>query len=96
MYPYKDRKSVEKTAGSPLFHAILAGKVISGSIMEKAFLYDGGSEPLLQYSPKMYLIKGDKVLVEDSWGGWCRVSYQTTIKIITNWTQCKSIDFSAS
>ena len=96
VYPYKDKKSIEKTVSSPLFHAILTGKAITGSIMEKAFLYDGGSEPLLQYAPKMYLIKGDKVLAEDSWGGWCRISYQTTIKTITKWTQCKSINFSAS
>jgi hypothetical protein len=96
VYPYKDRKSVEKAAGSPLFHAILAGKVINGSIMEKAFLYDGGSEPLLQYSPKMYLIKGDKVLVEDSWAGWCKVSYQAKVKIVDKWVQCKSISFSAT
>jgi hypothetical protein len=95
-YPYKDKKSVEKTVSSPLFHAILTGKVITGSIMEKAFLYEGGSEPLLQYAPNMYLIKGDKVLAEDSWGGWCKVSYQTTIKKITKWTQCKSINFSES
>ncbi|WP_223465881.1 hypothetical protein [Pseudomonas sp. GL-RE-26] len=96
VYPYKDKKSVQKTAGSPLFQAILTGKVINGSIMEKASLYDGGSEPLLQYSPKMYLIKGDKVLVEDSWGGWCKASYQAKVEIITKWVQCKSINFSAS
>jgi hypothetical protein len=96
VYPYKDKKSVQKAAGSPLFHAILTGKVISGSIMEKAFLYDGGLEPLLQYSPRMYLIKGDKVLVEDSWGGWCKVSYQAKVKIVNKWVQCKSISFSAT
>jgi hypothetical protein len=95
-YPYKDKKSVEKTVSSPLFHAIHTGKIITGSIMEKAYLYEGGSEPLLQYAPNMYLIKGDKVLAEDSWGGWCRVSYKTTIKKITKWTQCKSINFSES
>lgn len=94
--PYKDKKNIEKTVSSPLFHAILTSKVITGSIMEKTFLYDGGSEPLLQYAPKMYLIKGDKVLAEDSWGGWCRISYQTTIKKITKWTQCKSINFTES
>jgi hypothetical protein len=96
VYPYKDKKSIEKTVSSPLFHAILTSKVITGSIMEKTFLYDGGSEPLLQYAPKMYLIKGGKILAEDSWGGWCRISYQTTIKKITKWTQCKSINFSES
>lgn len=96
VYPYKDKKSVQKTAGSPLFYAILTGKVINGSIMEKAFLYDGGLEPLLQYSPKMYLIKGDKVLVGDSWGGWCKVSYQAKVKIVNKWMQCKSISFSAT
>jgi hypothetical protein len=95
-YPYKDKKSVEKAAGSPLFRAMLAGNVANGSIVEKAFLYDGGLEPLLQYVPQTYLVKGDKVLVEDSWGGWCKVSYQTKIKMITKWTQCKSISFTAS
>ncbi|KQN55862.1 hypothetical protein ASE98_00120 [Pseudomonas sp. Leaf48] len=95
-YPYKDKKSVQKTAASPLFQAILAGKVINGSIIEKTSLYEGGLEPLLQYAPKMYLIKGDKVLVEDSWGGWCKVSYQAKVEIITKWVQCKSINFSAS
>jgi hypothetical protein len=96
VYPYKDEKSVHKVAGSPLFQAILAGKVIKGSIVEKASLYEGGSEPLLYYAPKMYLIKGDEVLVEDSRGGWCQVSYQAKVEVITKWVQCKSINFSAN
>ncbi|MNP71116.1 hypothetical protein D3C76_1674570 [compost metagenome] len=79
-----------------MFQTILTGKVINGSIVEKASLYDGGSEPLLQSSSKMYLIKGDRVLVEDSMAGWCRVLYQTKVKIIKKWAQCRSINFSVN
>jgi len=96
VYPYKDKRSVEAAVGLPLFHTIMADKKITGTILEKTFLYDGGSEPLLQSSSKMYLIKGDRVLVEDSMAGWCRVSYQAKVKIIVKWAQCKSINFSAS
>ncbi|WP_152032255.1 hypothetical protein [Pseudomonas silesiensis] len=96
VYPYKDQKSVEAAVGSPLFQTIVTEKKIKGSILEKTFLYDGGSEPLLQNSSKTYLIKGDSVLVEDSMAGWCKVSYQAKVKIITKWAQCKSINFSAS
>ncbi len=96
IYPYKDRKSVEEAVGSPLFHIIIAGKKITGTILEKTFLYEGGSEPIQQSPTKMYLIDGDRVLVTDSTAGWCKVSYQTKIKMITKWTQCKSISFSAN
>jgi hypothetical protein len=96
IYPYKDKKSVEAAIGSPLFHSIIDNKKITGTILEKTFLYDGGSEPLPQNSSKMYLIKGDRVLVEDSMAGWCRVSYQAKVKIIAKWAQCKSINFSAN
>lgn len=95
VYPYKVKSSVEKAVGSPLFHAVIAKNKIAGSILEKTFLYDGGSEPLLQSLPKAYLIKGDSVLVEDAKSGWCRVSYQTKVEMITKWVQCKSISFSA-
>lgn len=95
IYPYKDKSSVEKAAGSPLFRAIIADKEIPGTVLEKNVLYDGGSEPLLQYSPKMYLIKGDKILVQDSWAGWCKISYQAKVKIVDKWMECKSINFSA-
>jgi hypothetical protein len=95
-YPYKDKKSVEAAISSPLFYTIIANKRITGTILEKTFLHDGDSEPLPQNSSKMYLIKGDRVLVEDSMAGWCRVSYQAKVKIIKKWAQCKSINFSAS
>ncbi|MNP12864.1 hypothetical protein D3C76_1051170 [compost metagenome] len=79
------------------------GKVVSvcakfnmSSILEKTFLFDGGSEPIQQSKTKMYLIEGDRVLVTDSTAGWCKVSYQARIKMITKWAQCKSINFSAS
>ncbi|MFS2201602.1 hypothetical protein ACCD00_24155 [Pseudomonas sp. Pseusp3] len=96
VYPYKDKKSVEEAVSSPLFSTITADKKITGTVLEKTFLYEGASEPLPQYSSKMYLIKGDRVLVEDSTAGWCKVSYQAKVKMITRWGQCKSIDFSAS
>lgn len=95
-YPYKDKKTVEETVSSQLFSSIIADKKITGTILEKTFLYEGASEPLPQYSSKMYLIKGDRVLVKDSTAGWCKVSYQTKVKMITKWAQCKSINFSAS
>ncbi len=95
-YPYKDKKSVEAVVGSPLFYSIIADKEITGTILEKTFLFDGGSEPIQQSKTKMYLIEGDRVLVTDSTAGWCKVSYQARIKMITKWAQCKSINFSAS
>jgi hypothetical protein len=96
IYPYKDKKSVEEAVWSPLFHAITADKEITGTVLEKTFLYDGGSEPVQQSPTKMYLIDGDTVLVTDSMAGWCKVSYQSKIKIITKWAQCKSINFPGS
>lgn len=95
-YPYKDKKSVEAAISSPLFYSVIADNKITGTILEKTFLHDGDSEPLPQKSSKMYLIKGDRVVVEDSMAGWCRVSYQPKVKIIKKWAQCKSINFSAS
>ena len=96
IYPYKDKKSVEAVVGSPLFYSIVADKEITGTILEKTFLFDGGSEPIKQSKAKMYLIEGDRVLVTDSTAGWCKVSYEAKIKMITKWAQCKSINFSAS
>ncbi|MNQ42527.1 hypothetical protein D3C85_562320 [compost metagenome] len=96
IYPYKDKKSVEAVVGSPLFYSIIADKEITGTILEKTFLFDGGSEPIQQSKTKMYLIEGDRVLVTDSTAGWCKVSYEAKIKMITKWAQCKSINFSAS
>jgi hypothetical protein len=96
VYPYKVKSSVEKAVGSPLFHSVISKNKIAGSILEKTFLYDGASESLLQNSHNTYLVKGDNVLVEDATAGWCKVSYQAKIKMITKWAQCKSINFSAS
>lgn len=93
IYPYKDKESVEEAVRSPLFHSIIADKEITGTILEKTFLYDGGSEPVQQSPTKMYLIAGDRVLVTDSIAGWCKVIYQAKVKPITKWTQCKSINF---
>ncbi|WP_433736006.1 hypothetical protein [Pseudomonas putida] len=96
VYPYKDKESVEEAVSSKLFSAIIADKKITGTILEKTYLNEGASEPIPQYSSKMYLIKGDRVLVEDSTAGWCKVSYQSKVKMITKWAQCKSINFSAN
>lgn len=96
IYPYKDKKSVEAVVGSPLFNTIIADKEITGTIIEKTFLFDGGSEPEQQSQTKMYLIDGDRVVVTDSTAGWCKISYQAKIKTITKWAQCKSINFSAT
>lgn len=96
MYPYKDKKSIESAIASPLFLTVVADEKVTGTIMEKTFLHDGGSEPLPEYSSKMYLIKGDRVLVEDTTAGWCRVLYQTKVKIIKKWAQCRSINFSVN
>jgi hypothetical protein len=95
-YPYKDKKSIETAIASPLFHTVAADEKVTGTIMEKTFLHGGDSEPLPQHSSKMYLIKGDLVLVEDTTAGWCRVSYQTKVKTIKRWAQCKSINFSGN
>jgi hypothetical protein len=94
VYPYKDKKSIEAAVASPLFHTFSTDKKVTGTIVEKTFLHDGGSEPLPQHSSKMYLIKGDRVLVEDTTAGWCRISYQAKVRTITRWAQCKSINFS--
>ena len=51
IYPYKDKKSVEEAVGLPLLHNLMADRAIAGTIIEKTFLYGGGSEPILQ-SPK--------------------------------------------
>ena len=96
IYPYKDKRSVEEAVGSPLFHTIIADKKITGTILEKTFLYEGGSEPVQQSPTKMYLVDGDRVLVTDSTAGWCKVSYQAKVKIVDKWVQCKSISFSAT
>ncbi len=93
IYPYKDKKSVEETVRSPLFHAINASTPIEGTIQEKSFLYGGDSEPAMQDPSKMYLIKGDQITLEDSMAGWCKVSYAAKAKLIRMWVQCKTIDF---
>jgi hypothetical protein len=94
-YPYKDRSSIEGAVRSPLFYALVEGKEIMGTILEKAVLFDGGSEPLQQSSTEIFLNDGERVLVKDSTAGWCKVFYQVKAKTDVKWVQCKSIGFSA-
>lgn len=96
IYPYKNRVLVEKAIRSPLFHAVNSSTSIEGTIQEKSFLYGGDAEPALQDPKKMYLIKGDRVSVEDATAGWCKVSYQSKMKLIKMWLQCNSIGFSSN
>lgn len=93
IYPYKDRKAVTRAVNSKLFAAINASTPIAGTIQKKAFLYAGDTEPGLQDPKKMYLIRGDQILLEDSVAGWCKIFYEGKLAKITRWTQCKSIKF---
>jgi hypothetical protein len=93
IYPYKIQKAVEDVVRSPLFYAIHSSIPIEGTIQESSFIYGGELEPDLQGLRKMYLIKGDQVIVENSMAGWCKVSYLEKAKLITKWVQCRSIVF---
>jgi hypothetical protein len=90
-YPYKDRTAVEAAVRSPLFDVVRTSSSVEGVVREKSFLYRGDSEP--SFKTGMYLIKGDKVKVEDSTGGRCKVTYAAKLKSITMWIDCKSIFF---
>ena len=93
VYPYKERRAVVGAVRSLLFDFICASVSVSGVVQEKAFLYGGDVEPSVQDPKGMYLIKGDKVMLEDSTAGWCKVSYLGGGKEIKRWMQCKSLIF---
>ncbi|WP_458729731.1 hypothetical protein [Pseudomonas brenneri] len=94
IYPYKDRTSVETVVRSSLFKALRYSSSVEGTVREKSFFYGGEAEPSQHDRRKNYLIKDDKVTVDDSTGGWCRVTYAAKAIPITMWMQCKAITFS--
>ncbi len=94
LFPYKDKKSIDEVVNSPLFQVVNSSASVKGTIKEKAFLYGGDSEPVIQDPSKMYLIEGDQVTVEDSIAGLCKISYEAKTKPITMWVKCNSIIFS--
>jgi hypothetical protein len=92
LYPYKDKKSIEGAIRSPLFRAFSSSAIITGTVIEKTFLYSGEAEPASQDPNKSYLVKGDRVTLEDSMAGWCKVSYKAH-ELRAKWMQCRSIAF---
>lgn len=89
-YPYKDKESVEMVFRSGLFKVLHAPFAVGGIVKEKSLLY---AEPVMQEPSKMYLIKGDQVMIGESMAGWCKVLYRGKTKPITMWMQCKSIAY---
>lgn len=93
IYPYKDKKSIEKVISSSLFKIINPAVRVKGVIREKTFLYEGNYAPAIQSRSKMYLIKGDPVVLKDSVAGWCKIFYAGKTSQIEKWVQCQAIIF---
>ena len=92
-YPYKNKASIKTALNSSLFNAANSASRLEGVIRENTFLYEGDHAPAIQDRSKIYLTKGDLVVLKDSVAGWCKVSHEGKVKTVEMWTQCQAIAF---
>jgi len=93
IYPYKDKASVENAIRSPIFKSVETSTPISAIVREKTALYGGDLEPATWDVSQRYASKNDRVTLEDSMAGWCKVSYTAEIAPIRMWLICDAIGF---
>lgn len=87
-FPYKTRASIQAASGTSLFDLSSSSHTLTGTIGSKAFLYNS---PVPQDKTRKYLVKGDKVTIEDATAGWCKVTYAGNKKPLQMWTHCSAI-----
>jgi hypothetical protein len=92
-YPYKNKASIKTALNSSLFNAANSASRLEGVIRENTFLYEGDHAPAIQDRSKIYLTKGDLVVLKDSVAGWCKVSHAAKVKTVEMWAQCQAIAF---
>lgn len=92
-YPYKDRRSVEKAISSPIFRSVRTSTSVDGVVSGKTLIYGGDLEPANWEPSKKYLLKGSRVTVEDSMGGWCKVSLKKGAEQFRKWLLCDAVVF---
>jgi hypothetical protein len=93
-YPYKTRDSINRALSTRLLRSLMANSSLSGTVITKAFLYEGGDEPDVLPLSKMYLLKGDHVTVQDATAGWCKIKYVKKADTINKWMRCSALDVS--
>lgn len=92
-HPYKNKASIKTALNSSLFNAANSASRLEGVIRENTFLYEGDHAPAIQDRSKIYLTKGDLVVLKDSVAGWCKVSHAGKVKTVEMWAQCQAIAF---
>lgn len=88
VFPYKTRASIQAAAALPLFRLSSVSCPLPGTVNTKAPLYHS---PVPQDKTKMYLVKGDKVTIEDVTAGWCEATYNGGKKPLQMWLHCSAI-----
>lgn len=93
IYPYKDQVSVERAIRSPIFNSVKTSTPINAIVREKTALYGGDLEPATWQISHKYAFKNDRVTLEDSTAGWCKISYVASIEPSKMWLSCDAIYF---
>lgn len=93
IYPYKNKASVENAIRSPMFKSVETSTPVSAIVRKRTALYGGDLEPATWDVSQRYASKNDRVTLEDSMAGWCKVSYTAEIAPIRMWLICDAISF---
>ena len=87
-FPYKTRKSVMDSIGSPFYELLQRDVAIQVEIVKKINLYEG---PQVQDRTKKYLVAGDRAVVDRVTAGWCQLNYSGVGMPIKMWTFCDAL-----
>lgn len=88
-FPYQSKVNVLRGIESP-FASLMGGKEkIPAVVVGKSYLFGDSS---IKNKTKKYLIKGDRVAVEDVSAGWCRINYSFGRVPLDMWLMCATLD----
>lgn len=88
-FPYQSKADVLRGIDSPFASLMSSKEKISAVVNGKSYLFDDSS---IKNKTKKYLIKGDRVAVEDVSAGWCRVNYSSGKVPLDMWLMCAALD----
>lgn len=91
VYPYKEKASVENAIRSAIFKSVELSTPASAIVREKTALYGGDLEPATWEVSHRYASKSDRVTLEDSMAGWCKISYVAERMPTRMWLICDAI-----
>lgn len=91
-FPYQYRKDVESVVNSPLALLMEGTDGVRAKVKRKAYLFN---ESRTSAKTNKYLIAGDRVMVERTTAGWCKIDYRGSKVPIKMWLICAALDVGA-